>query len=390
LDPRALIIAAVFVYYVFYYRSFGNFILNIDHCELAFCDFQKFYYLAGKAVLEHGPLPPGFYYSNFAAILFAPLALFPLPISMVVWGVLQVAQALLLFLLPNLGLLKDKLSKGVFAFLFITSASLLHDFKWGQISLLVTLGVFGAFFLYAGRRRTWSAILLGTMIAVKFYPAIFLLYFLFKRDWKSLLVCGAAALACLVVIPILVMGLAQALSSQLFAGQSAAGLVTSLALVNTNTQYFASVIARYFNLSIASGGFRILTIAGYLAILPVLYLAWKVSKSKIENAGFWAFGLLSATIPFWIPSSWSHYFIFMPILQAMLFQEFIRRDFPARKLIFVLWLIAVLFSSILAAQAMRDWFAYVWTGLVFWSTLLTLMMTWVVLRRRLTGHVDVA
>jgi hypothetical protein len=80
----------------------------------------------------------------------------------------------------------------------------------------------------------------------------------------------------------------------------------------------------------------------------------------------------------------------MPILQAMLFQEFIRRDFPARKLIFVLWLIAVLFSSILAAQAMRDWFAYVWTGLVFWSTLLTLMMTWVVLRRRLTGHVDVA
>ena len=42
IDYRLLIIAILGGYYFIYWGSFQNFINDIDHCQLAFCDFVAF------------------------------------------------------------------------------------------------------------------------------------------------------------------------------------------------------------------------------------------------------------------------------------------------------------------------------------------------------------
>jgi alpha-1,2-mannosyltransferase len=379
-DYRILILGVILIYFAIYWGNFHNFILDIDHCELTFCDFQKFYYPAGRAVLEQAPLPNGFYYSNFVALFFVPLALLPQPVSIFIWGVVQVAAAVALLLIPGAILLKDAASRRLYTFLLFTSAPLLNNFKWGQVSLLIVLGVLCAFILYARGHRFWSALLLGTLITVKFFPAVFLFYFLIRKDWKYLLVSMGTFLTTFFLIPMLVLGPARALQLQVNASGDAMQMVTSLAVKNTDTQYFASVIARYFKVPFDSVAFTLLTGLGIAFLLALLFLAYKTAWAGFDNAGLWVCALLLMTFPFWIPSAWPHYFLFLPLIQSMLFQKIRRPGLRGGKLLFILWLLSLLFACILSAQALQDWFTYVWMGLIFWSNLLTLIITWLALR----------
>ncbi len=382
LDWRWAIIPGAIVYYALYWKTFANFILDIDHCELPLCDFQQFFYPAGQAVLQRAPLPPGFYYSNFAAALFAPLALLPLPVATVLWGIVQVLIAAGLFLITG-RMLRGSASRYFFSLLFITSAPLINNFKWGQVSALIVLCVLGAFWLYEKGERSRSAMLLGAAAAIKFYPAVFLLVFIFKRDWKYLLSFLGTTIACLVVIPVLTMGPGRALAEQIGSLRSAAILSSTLALVNTDTQYFASVLARYANLSTASPGFTILVVAGYVLAAAVILMVYKLSASKAQGAVLWAGCLLFLTFPFWIPSAWPHYFVFLPSVQILVFEEIARPGARPRIGFFLLWLLAAFFSSILADQAVRDWFTYVWLGLILLGNLGTLLLAWLFVRRKI-------
>jgi hypothetical protein len=385
LDLRVVIVALILAFYALVWKSFDNFIIAIDHCPISFCDFRQFYYPAGRAVLEQTSLPNGFYYSSFAAVLFVPFSLLPMRASLIVWGIVQAAAAIALFLLPTIYWLKDKAARYVYTGLFFTSAALLNNFKWGQISTLMILGVFTAFLLYTKGKTVWSAVLLGAVIALKFYPAIFLLVFLFKRDWKYLLLCGLATVCCLVVVPALAMGPAQALRLQLASGTSLTKMVSSVALINTDTQYFASVLMRYFKFPVSSPPFIALTIFGYLVVLFVFYLAYRVSRSSLPAGAIWAACLLWMTVPFWIPSAWPHYFVFLPIVQALVFQEIGRSGEPVHAGMVMLWLVCAFFSSILAELALRDWFVFAWLGLILWSNLTALGLSWFVLRKRLSA-----
>ncbi|HTX92470.1 MAG TPA: glycosyltransferase family 87 protein [Anaerolineales bacterium] len=383
LDFRVVGIALILILYAFVWKDFANFIHAIDHCPLAFCDFQQFYYPAGAAVLRQAALPVGFYYSSFAAVLFAPFALLPLSGALVVWGTVQVLAALALYLLPGRSLLKDKASRFVYTVLFFTSAAVLNNFKWGQISTLIVLGVFAAFLLYENGKRYWSAALLGAIVALKFFPAVFLLVFLFKKDWRYLLACAASAAACLLAVPAAAMGPARAFQLQVASGSSVTRMVSSVALVNTDTQYFASVLTRYFKIPVGSPAFLGLTILGYLVTLFVVYLAYRVVRSGRPDGPVWAACLLWMTVPFWIPSAWPHYFAFLPLAQALVFQALVQAGQPVRRGPFLLWLLSGLLASILAELALRDWFSFAWLGLILWGNLAALGLAWSVLRKML-------
>ena len=121
---------------------------------------------------------------------------------------------------------------------------MLNNFKWGQFSILITAGIWGAFLLYENGKRNLSAVLLGLMIAIKFYPAFFLLPFLFKRDWKYLLVSSATAAICLLLVPLPFLGFSEGLPSQFLPGERITWLLQSVAIHNIDTQYFPSVMAR--------------------------------------------------------------------------------------------------------------------------------------------------
>jgi alpha-1,2-mannosyltransferase len=380
IDFRLFIIAILITYYVLYWGNFQNFINDIDHCQLTFCDFVSFYYPAGKAILNHTQIPAGFYYSNFAAVLLTPFALFREKTATILWGVLQVILIGLFYFFANKQLTKDKISSYIFTFLFFTSAPLLNNIKWGQFSILITAGIWGAFILYKNDRRILSALLLGLMIAIKFYPAIFLLLFFFKRDWKYLFFCCAVAVVCLVLIPLPFMGFSPGLLPHLIPGEQVSQLFQSAVIRdNIDTQYLPSVIARYFNLPINSFIYTFMTIGSYLVVIFMIYLAYLVSKSSFPGSLFWVCGLLFITFPFWIPSAWPHYFVYLPCLQIMAFQEISRQKNDMRRLSLILWIFSIVLSSILTMQAVHNWYKYIGLGSLLWSNLTILLLFFIIL-----------
>ena len=381
IDYRLVIIAILIVYYALYWGSFQNFINDIDHCSLAFCDFVAFYYPAGKAILAHLPLPDGFYYSNFAAVLLAPFALFQEKTATILWGVLQAILTGLFFLTTSKQLAKDKIPGYVFTFLFFTSSALFNNLKWGQFSILITAGIWGAFLLYENGRRDLSALLLGVMVAIKFYPAIFLLPFIFKRDWIYLLVSSVTAAVCLLLIPLPFMGFSNGMLSQLTPIERAVQLLQSVAIHNIDTQYLPSVIARSFNIPINTPIITILSVVGYLIVLFSAFIAYRISRSAVPGGLFWACGLLFATIPFWISSAWPHYFVYLPCLQIMAFHEITRQGSPLKRSSLILWMFSVVLSNILTMQAVHSWNKYIGLGSLFWSNLAILMLFSMILWR---------
>jgi hypothetical protein len=83
-----------------------------------------------------------------AAPLWTGAACLPLPAAQWLWGGLQVLLALALYALPAADLLRSSRSALLlYTLLLATSLPLLHNFKWGPVSVLLTVGVLAALLL---------------------------------------------------------------------------------------------------------------------------------------------------------------------------------------------------------------------------------------------------
>jgi uncharacterized membrane protein len=56
-----------------------------------------------------------------------------------------------------------------------------HNFKWGQVSALVALGIALSFVLQQQGRSAWGGAVLAAVTSIKYYPGIFMVYFLIRR-----------------------------------------------------------------------------------------------------------------------------------------------------------------------------------------------------------------
>jgi hypothetical protein len=85
---------------------------------------------------------------------------------------------------------------------FLCIFPLRANFLLGQYYLLVLLLICGAYYASRLTHRFTSGVLLAAAAALKLFPALFLILFLWKRDWRSAagLTIGVAALAAVSVI----------------------------------------------------------------------------------------------------------------------------------------------------------------------------------------------
>jgi len=74
--------------------------------------------------------------------------------------------------------------------ILLATNPLRNHFLVGQLHLLVLLLVTAAAALYFAKRPFWCGVLLAAAAALKIYPALFLFYFLIKKEWRA--VCGLA------------------------------------------------------------------------------------------------------------------------------------------------------------------------------------------------------
>ncbi len=139
----------------------------------------------------YGPLPPTevgiglpFTYPPFAAILFVPLALVPM------WAanlLLTAATLACMWLVLRLVVRGSGWPAGLVlpAFtLALTLGPLQETVAYGQVNVLLLALI--AVDVLVGRGRPWRGWLVGFAMAVKLTPAVFLAFFLVRRDWRAL------------------------------------------------------------------------------------------------------------------------------------------------------------------------------------------------------------
>lgn len=372
-----ILVAAVYAYYWFQWRTINGFVTAIDHGDDLFGDLTTFYYPMAQGIFSSKLPVAGYYYSAFFAILISPLGAVSLAQAKWIWGIAQVIFAGLLGILSGTKLLElSRPNKIFFIFLFLTSFPLLHNFKWGQISVLMTLCILSAMWLYKNDHIVLSGILLAFAVSIKYYPIIFIIYPLLKRDVRFLAAFGISVLTFFAIVPSIALGPIEWINfekavSVLIAKAKFAG--------DVNSQYFGNVILRSFPLEDAPFKKKILSLflqgVGGLVLLANIGLIWKIQKKQMRDALILSTGLLFLSLPFIIQTSWSHYFVYLPFCQAAVFIQITQFHVEGKnfKLALALTALSCMASSVFAFNLFPGWSEYNNMGTLFISNFLLLI-----------------
>jgi alpha-1,2-mannosyltransferase len=384
----ALALALTIVYYLCLWKDFGGFVSAFHpNNKTTFPDFEQYFYPTGKEVLTSGEPVKGFYYSAFGALLFVPLSRLPLDASLWCWGILQAVAAVWMCALSGAVASKNSLRTfALSALLCITSFALLNNFAWGQVSVLITLCILASLHAHQRGRPVSAGIWLGLGAAIKYYPAIFLVYFLLKRDFRAIVTCLITAFVLFVVVPVAFLGVHDWMQFNKLSYTS----VTDANWINKNpgSQCFANVFARVtpkFYRSLTPNDVALLarvgTIVGFLIALDNLGLIWALQKKVVRNKLALSAATLFLTLPFIVKTSWLHYFVFLPFCQIAVFAE-IGPLFQNRKV----WAIvaaalnafSIALGSVFAFQLFASRHSYAEWGMLLYANIAVLLAVYVV------------
>lgn len=187
-------------------------------------DFRP-YYIAGKSVLygldpyvnhvaqrpefftpvNAGESPTsGFIYLPVTALLFAPFAAFSYSTAKIIYS--SLILILLWLLLFELVRHSDFKIKGETLLFLMASFPVFAAFERGQIDILVCYLTILGFLLYQRyRQRVLPAFLFALAFCIKLFPAIAILYFIVKRQFK-LVLYSFGFIAALFIVPIPILG----------------------------------------------------------------------------------------------------------------------------------------------------------------------------------------
>lgn len=366
----------VLALYGLHWKSVGNFVISIDQCEVLFCDFYRHFYPMGRELFTSFQPVQGFFYSPFAALLFSWSATVSSREALMIWGAVQAAGVAGLYLIPMVCLAgRGRAWQVLYSLIFLTSFPLLHNLKWGQVSVIVTLLILAALVLYDRGQPAWSAVVLALAIAIKYYPAIFLVYFLFRRDLRYLVTCSLFSGILLFVLPVLLLGFGRTLEFYRLTGAASARALETWMRQDLNTQYVVRVADRLLSGKLAPSLEAGLRWLGLLVSGLNITLLWAVIRSSRERMTYWAWSLLFSTLPFWLATSWPHYFVFLPISQVFLLVETVQSDAATWKKAGLAILISCssLFSSTLAFILIGRWQDYSSRGFLFFANALLIL-----------------
>lgn len=240
-----IFLTLVFAYYLWHFRSLSGFAQAIDRCPGLFTDFLIYYHRMGGTILQVADPVPGYFYSAFFALVLVPFGLLPVHAAVWAWGVLQLLTLTVLCVLPLRGDLKSSpRAEVLYVGLVATALPTIHNFPWGQISVLIVACVIAAFHAYSNGKRVLTGIMLAFATAIKFYPALFISYFVLKRDKQVLIAFVTAALVFYVAIPAIILGPAEWVAFEK-ATRSVLGADSAWISSDVNSQYVVHVGLRW-------------------------------------------------------------------------------------------------------------------------------------------------
>lgn len=297
------------------------------------------YRMGGRAWLDGRPLYDGgamfhtqagldlpFTYPPLSAVVFGPLALVSLPVASVA---ITVTTLLLLVLSTWIVLTRLEvfggarrwwLAAGLVALAVWWLEPIQANFSFGQINvILMTLVIADC----VPRRTPWPrGLLLGLAIALKLTPAVFLLYFVLRRDVRAVL----TALASFVAATLLAFALAPRDSWEYWTATVHNTGRIGDATYQTN-QNAAGALAR---LGLGNGTHFLVWTAVCLAVLALtVWAVRRVLAARPEDAPEAALALVCVALFGLVvsPVSWSHHWVWvLPTLLVTLVLAYRHRD----------------------------------------------------------------
>ncbi len=362
------------------WHSLRGVLAAIDRCELIFCDFHRHFHPMGRAVLAGSDPVRGFYYPPFAALCFAAFGALPLATATWCWGAIQLASLVVLVTVPQRWITDRASRRWFYAALVATSFPIVHDLKWGQVSLPLAALVVGAVALRESGRVVVAAAVIAFAASIKGYPALVLLPFVLRRDTRFVTWSLAFGVVFTAGIPALVMGPSHAWHFARAVSASAATAMNAWIVRDANSQYFAHVVSRVCDeprlatsTSLRALGF--ILAAANLPLVGVLARTRRTAEALDPLAWLVTF----ACIPFVLRTSWPHYFTLLPLTHLLLAERVATLAEPrVRTATATLLAVSIACSSVLPLFAFGYGRDAGYMGCVFTANAIVLVCAWVV------------
>lgn len=365
----------LFLYYWMEWGTFANFIQAIDHNTQFIQDFVAHYYPMSKQILE-APTPiSGYFYTSFFAVLLIPISTQSLSMAMAIWVIIQFLCLFTLWIFSARKLLNLSWLNSVLYFCLLTSSfPILHNFKWGQVSLLITACIILAFVAQKEDKKILAGMLLALATSIKLYPAYFILYFILKRDIRTVASFTFFTLIFYFFLPASMIGFEDWLNFEKATLEEING--TGWITRDVNSQYITHVGARWFEILFDhpahKGILEILTRSGYLMAGSCIGMVWLFQKSDAIEERIFSLITLFLVIPFILKTSWPHYFVYLPFCQLALLYYFLSNPNQFVKWLSVFPILSMGLSNIIVFNFFTDWYVYNQYGILFIANLLLL------------------
>ncbi len=141
----------------------------------------------------------------FTVIVLSPLALLPPDLTTLALSLLKLLAivASVLMLAEVVGHQRQKIPDWVLALGMLGALLLIvADLQHGNTNALALVAVVGHLWLFRRGRDGWAGAALVAAICLKMTPAIFLLYWLYQRNWRLLAGAAAAGAVAVVAVPL--------------------------------------------------------------------------------------------------------------------------------------------------------------------------------------------
>jgi hypothetical protein len=287
--------------------------------------------------IEHlNPHPP------FTAMLLFPLWFLSFHQAAFLWGLITI---LCMFLSIFLLIKSEDISLLYFPLisLFVLAwPPFQSNLYFGQISVLVTLFVTTGWYFLKKHRENMSGIFIALATMLKFYPGLFIVYFLVTKRWKafrsSIIISGVIIILTLIVTKYDFFHLIFNVMPQDIKYWQADMMNSSLngffsklflPMLTFNTTAFTLFISSFMK------NLLFYTTAGSLLFYSILYI---IRYNHNNDLGFSLFLILSLLLS---PLCWDHFFTLLLISFVILIKELIRRNNNYEITIFIISLLLI-------------------------------------------------
>lgn len=325
--------------------------------------------------IEYNAHPP---VSVLAAL---PYAAFNYRVAFVLWNLTSVAA-----LAVSMWLIMRRAGLGfgrVWIFpavtLLLTSGALTHHLFQGQWNLILLLLMTGCWAADRAGRDVLGGSLLGAAMALKLFPGFLLLYFVVRRQWRSV----AAALGVFVLLNAAALTLFGADSFRTYFFE----IVPQVGQFR-DTWPNASLMGFWSKLFDGSRSGHVVPLwnnvllmqAAYLISSGLLVLAagWRVWQAKSRGQRDVAFGLCIIAMLLVSPVTWNHYFVMLILPLAVLWQTAERsvwqRSFVAAAVLMLLtiqpqWIWSIAIPGREGAYVAQPWQTLAYISIQFYVLL---------------------